>query len=179
MHAAERCDQLASHPLHLPLREELLGLQSAADLLRRVAQHSLGGGIEEQQVAFEIGGDNHRAGRVEDALLQLGDMLELPLGLALPLERPEAGDAGGDQQHLGGQPAGDEPEKPVDVRFGRAHGTRQKQDTTQGKAQGCDKDDGLGTCVSGQNQFSRSRKELAASGPKVHARRIFPCRYRL
>jgi hypothetical protein len=102
-------------------------------------------------------------------LLKLGNMLELPFCLSLPMERPETRDAGGDEQNLGCKPTGDEPEKPLKIGFQRALGMRQHEYTAQGKCQSCDKNDSLRTRVSRQNHFSRSREELAADRSKIVA----------
>jgi hypothetical protein len=130
--AAKGSNQLLAYTLHLALRKELLRFQFPASLIGRITQHAFGGRIKNKQIAIEIGRDNHRPRRVKDALLKLGDMLELALGLLLAMERPETGDAGPDQQNLGSKPARDEPEKPLDVWFGCAHGARQHEYAAQG-----------------------------------------------
>jgi hypothetical protein len=96
-------------------------------------------------------------------------MLELPFCLSLPMERPETGDTGADEQNLSCKPAGDEPEKPLKIGIRRAHGMRQHEYTAQGKRQSCDKNDSLRTRASGKNHFGRSREELAANGSKIVA----------
>ena len=79
-------------------------VELANDFVEAVAEHPFGGGIENEQVAFEVGGQNHRAGGVQDASLQLGYLLHLPFRFILAGGIQKTVHAESDQQHLGTGP---------------------------------------------------------------------------
>ena len=81
-----------------------MGVQLAQYLVVAEAEHPFGGGIEDEQVALQVGGQDHRAGGVQNAALQLGYLLHLPFGFILAPGIEEAMHAQADQQHLGTSP---------------------------------------------------------------------------
>src|SRR6202034_1829641 len=97
-------NQQLSHAFQFPFGEQVVSIQLAEDLVIAVAEHPLGGGIENEQVAFEVGGQNHRAGGVQDASLQLGYLLHLPFRFILAGGIQKTVHAQGDQQHLSAGP---------------------------------------------------------------------------
>jgi hypothetical protein len=58
-------------------------------------------------------------------------MLKLALSLSLAMKGPKTRDAGADEQNLGSEPAYDEPEKPLNIRFSSTHGARQHKYAAQ------------------------------------------------
>ncbi len=103
--AIQARNQQLSYALQFAFREEIVRVELAHNFVEAVAEHPFGGGIEDEQVAFEVGGQNHRAGGVQDASLQLGYLLHLPFRFILAGRIEKAVHAQSDQQHLGAGPS--------------------------------------------------------------------------
>ena len=65
----EARNQQLSYPFQFAFGKEIVGIELAQDLVIAIAEHPFGGGIEDEQVALEVGGQNHRAGGVQNASL--------------------------------------------------------------------------------------------------------------
>ena len=103
--AIQARNQQLSDPLQFPFGEEIVRVELAHDFVKAVAEHPFGGGqIEDEQVAFEVGGQNHRAGERQDASLQLGYLLHLPFRFILARCIQKTVHAQSDEQHLGTGP---------------------------------------------------------------------------
>ena len=102
--AIQARNQQLSYAFQFAFGKEILGVELAQHLVKAVAKHPFGGGIEDEQVALQVGGQNHRAGGVQNASLQLGYLLHLPFRFILARGIEKAVHAESDQQDLGAGP---------------------------------------------------------------------------
>src|SRR5580704_8698749 len=102
--AIQARNQQLPYPFQFAFGEKVMGVELAQDLMKAIAEHPFRGGIEDEQVALQVGGQNHRAGGVQYASLQLGYLLHLPLGFILAAGVEKGVYAETDQQYLGNGP---------------------------------------------------------------------------
>ena len=67
--AIEARNQQLPYPFQFAFGKEIVCIELAQDLVIAITEHPFGGGIEDQQVALKVGGQNHRAGGVQNASL--------------------------------------------------------------------------------------------------------------